>query len=207
MTPGRNKPPPVEHSPQICVFIDTYPGAAPPGKFEDESELQMMNFTRFSKAAATRALLIAVCAVAALPAIAQESTTPPPPPPGQGRGGPGGPGGQERMVEMLTRRLSLTPDQVTQVKAIQAENHKQAMAMRDDNTAGADRHAKMEAMRQAEQAKVREILTDEQKTKYDAMLQQMKERRGRGPGGPGGPEGPGGPDGANTPPPPTPPSN
>ena len=161
-----------------------------------------MNFSRFSKVAATRALLIAVCSVAALPVIAQESTTPPTPPPGQGRGGPGGPGGQERMVEMLTKRLSLTPDQVTQVKAIQAEDRKQAMAMRDDNTAGADRHAKMESMRQAEQGKVRAILTDEQKTKYDAMLEHMKERRGRGPGGP---DGSGSPDGSNTPPPPTPP--
>ena len=70
----------------------------------------------------------------------------------------------------MTKRLNLTPDQVTKVKAIQADSHKQAMATRDDNTAGTDRHAKMESMRQAEQAKVRAILTDEQKTKYDTML-------------------------------------
>ena len=163
-----------------------------------------MNFTLL-KVHASRALLIAVCAVAALPAIAQESSAPPSPPPGHergGPGGPGGPGGQERMVEMLTKRLNLTPDQVTQVKAIQADGRKQAMAMRDDNTAGADRHAKMEAMRESEQTRVRAILTDEQKTKYDTMLERMKERRGHAPGGPGGP---GGPDGSNAPPPPTPP--
>ena len=152
-----------------------------------------MNFIRFYKVHAPKALLVAVCAVAVLPAFAQESA-PPPPPPGHERGGPGGPGGQERMVEMLTRRLNLTPDQVTQVKAIQADGRKQAMAMREDNTAGTDRQAKMQAVRETEQAKVRAILTDEQKTRYDAMLEHMKDRRGHAPGGPGGPDGP------NTPP-------
>ena len=159
----------------------------------------MSTLDRMYRLPALRAVVLAACVVsaAAVPAIAQDNSAPPPPPPGQGRGGPGGPGMQERQLEMMTRQLNLTPDQVTQIKAIQADGRKQMMALRDDSaTAGPDRRAKMMSLRDAEQAKVKAVLTDEQKTKYDAMMERMRERRDRGPGGADGPP----------PPPPPPPA-
>ena len=55
------------------------------------------------------------------------------------------------------------------------------MAMRDDtSTSQDDKRAKMMSMHQEEQGRIRGILTDDQKPKYDAMLKQMQERRGGG---------------------------
>jgi Spy/CpxP family protein refolding chaperone len=79
---------------------------------------------------------------------------------------------------MLTKRLNLTPDQVTQVKAIDADQMSQMKALRDDTTTPkADKRSKMMEIHQASQDKIRNVLTDEQKTKYDAMQAKMKERR------------------------------
>ena len=106
-----------------------------------------------------------------------------------GPGGPGGPRGghmEERRLEMMTKQLNLTPDQVTQVKAIEADNRTQMRALHEDTSAApADKHAKMMAMRDASQAKVRAILTPDQQTKFDAMEARMKERmQNRDQGGP-----------------------
>jgi Spy/CpxP family protein refolding chaperone len=130
--------------------------------------------------------------------MAQDNTAPPPqqqdnmgpPPGGHGRGMRGG-----RQVEMLTKRLNLTPDQVTQVKAIDDDQMSQMKALHDDtSTAQADKRGKMMAIRQASQDKIRNVLTDEQKPKYDAMLAKMQSRRQNRHGGDEG--------GAPPPPPP-----
>ena len=109
-----------------------------------------------------------------------------PPPPQQGGGrGYGGPGGggpemQQRQLDRMTKELSLTPDQVTSIKAIQEDTRKQQMALRDDtSTAGPDKRAKMMAMRETEQTKIKATLTDAQKTKFDAMNEKMREQRER----------------------------
>jgi Spy/CpxP family protein refolding chaperone len=88
----------------------------------------------------------------------------------------------ERRLAMLTKKLNLTPDQVTQVKAIDADSMTQAKAVQDDTSiAKADKHAKMMDIHKASQDKIRAILTDDQKTKYDAMQAEkqakMKERK------------------------------
>jgi len=99
-------------------------------------------------------------------------------------------------VEFLTKKLNLTPDQVTQVKAIEDDSRKQMMALREDTSiAGADKRAKMMDIHKAAQDKVRALLTDDQKTKYDALQAEMRERMENRQGGPGGP-----------PPPPPPPA-
>ena len=85
---------------------------------------------------------LGVTALGALPAMAQD-----PPPPPQGQGGPrhgGGMGMRGNQVEFLTKKLNLTPDQVTQVKAIDADTMKQMKALREDTSiAGPDKRAKM----------------------------------------------------------------
>ncbi len=145
-----------------------------------------------------RVAMLALCmgALGVAPMLAQQDVPPAGqeqgPPPG-GRGGPGGPrgGGPERQMEMMTKELSLTPNQVTSIKAVEADARKQQMALREDTTTPQDqKREKMMALRTASQAKVRALLTDDQKTKYDAMQARMRERmqnRGGQDGGPGGP--------------------
>ncbi len=156
-----------------------------------------------------RVALLALCtaAMGAGTTMMAQDTPPSAPPPASGQGrGPGGMGGpeqQQRQLDMMTKQLNLTPDQVTQIKAIQDDGRKQAMAMRDDTTtSGDDRRAKMMTMRQAEQTKIKSVLTDDQKPKYDAMIAQQRQGRGNGGGGYGGGNGNGGPP----PPPPAPPA-
>lgn len=122
-----------------------------------------------------------------LPMLAQDNLAPAPPQADQS-GPPAGGYGSHRghQVEMLTERLNLSPDQVTQVKAIDKDARTQAMAVRDDSSlAPADRRSKMMDIRKASQDKIRAVLNDDQKTKYDAMLAQMKERRMNHQGGQG----------------------
>jgi Spy/CpxP family protein refolding chaperone len=90
----------------------------------------------------------------------------------------------ENQVEFLTKKLNLTADQATQVKAIDEDALKQSKALRDDaSVAGPDKRAKMMDIRKAAQEKIRVLLTDDQKTKFDALQAQMQERRGNRGGG------------------------
>jgi protein CpxP len=110
--------------------------------------------------------------------MAQDSSSTPPATQ-DNMGGHGGRGrmGGERQLSMLTKQLNLTPDQVTQVKAIDDDTMTQAKAVRDDTSiAQADKRAKMMEIHKAAQAKIRAVLTDDQKTKYDAMQAQMHEK-------------------------------
>lgn len=84
----------------------------------------------------------------------------------------------ERRIEHMTKALNLTPDQVTQVKAIDASAHDQMRALHEDTaTAPADKRAKMMAIHEDSTTKVRAVLTDEQKSKFDAMEARRKEHR------------------------------
>jgi protein CpxP len=116
-------------------------------------------------------------ALTALPTMAQDPSVPPPP---QDQAGPrqGGPS-RGNQVEFLTKKLNLTADQATQVKAIDEDAAKQSKAVREDTSvAGPDKRTKMMDIRKASQDKIRALLTDDQKTKFDALQAQMRERRG-----------------------------
>ncbi len=98
-------------------------------------------------------------------------------------------------VDFLTKKLNLTPDQVTRLKAIDDDAREQFVALREDTSvAGADKRTKMMDIHKASQDKIRALLTDDQKTKYDALQAEMRQRMENRHGGPGGP------------PPPAPPS-
>ena len=147
----------------------------------------------------TTALALCAFAIGTTPMWSQATQdAPPPPPQADGGGPPHGRGHmEERRIEMMTKHLSLTPDQVTQVKAIDKDGMTQMMALHDDTTiAPADKHAKMKAIHEGQTAKIRAILTDEQKPKFDAMLAHEHERMENHRGGEGGQ------DGAPPPPPP-----
>jgi periplasmic protein CpxP/Spy len=160
---------------------------------ESENPMKMTNLR--SSMVRVAVLAIGATALSALPAMAQDPSAPPPP---QDQAGPrqGGPGGMRgNQVEFLTKKLNLTPDQVTQVKAIDADTMNQMKALHEDTSvAGPDKRAKMMDIHKASQDKIRALLTDDQKTKFDALQAQTRERRGNRGGGDGPP-----------PPPPPPP--
>jgi protein CpxP len=142
----------------------------------------MKNITRNLRIAA-----LALCTLAVGVVSLHAQDTPPAPPAGQQGGGGGGRMNPERQLEMMTQALSLTPDQVAQVKTIQADNRKETMALRDDTATPQDqKRDKMMAMRAASEAKIRAVLNADQKPKYDAMLARQRERMG-GRGGDGPP--------------------
>src|SRR5580765_2013034 len=137
---------------------------------------------------ARRMALAALCtgALCAMPMLAQDAAPAAP----QGQMGPRGGGRMEaRQVEMLTKRLNLTADQQTQVKAIDDDTMKQMATVRNDTSLSQDdKRAKMMDIRKGSQDKIRAVLTDEQKTQYEALLAEMRDRmRERGQGGGGTP--------------------
>jgi Spy/CpxP family protein refolding chaperone len=89
--------------------------------------------------------------------------------------GPRGRNMEGRQLDMLTKKLNLTADQQAQVRAIDEDTGKQAMAVRNDTSLSQDeKRSKMMELHQNAQDKIRAILTDDQKTKYDAMQAEMK---------------------------------
>ena len=89
---------------------------------------------------------------------------------------------------MLTKKLNLTPDQVTQVKAINDDSMAQLKAVRSDASLSQDdRRAKMMDIHKASTDKIRGVLTDEQKTKYEALQAEMKAKMKERGGGAGMP--------------------
>ena len=138
-----------------------------------------------SRVAAAAVLCVAMGGVMAM---AQDATAPPPPPQqgdqqGPPMGGPHGRGGMERQIEMLTKRLDLTPDQVTQVKAIDMDTMTQMKALHADTTLSQDdKHSKMKGIHEAAMTKVRAVLNDDQKTKFDAMEAHRREHMQHGDG-------------------------
>ena len=135
--------------------------------------------------------------------VAQQSDPSAQPPSSQDGGPPPhGPHGdpaerQARMLQMMTKRLNLSPDQVTQVKGIQADNETQMQAIHSDTSLQpADRRAKMMDLHKAENDKIRAVLNDDQKAKYDAMQAKRRDRMN------GDHDGPPPSSGQDTPPPP-----
>jgi Spy/CpxP family protein refolding chaperone len=147
--------------------------------------MKMMMFRRSMLRVAV--LAVGATALSALPAMAQDPSTPPQS--GGQYGGRGGRGGmQGHQIEFLTKKLDLTPDQVTQVTAIDADTWKQTKALHEDTTiAQADKRAKMMDIHKASQDKIRALLTPDQQTKFDALQAEMKNRMGNRHGGQGGP--------------------
>lgn len=121
---------------------------------------------------AAAALAFGGAMLCAVPAKAQD--TAPATPPGGGMGPRGGMMGEHR-IEMLTQKLNLTPDQVTQIKAIDDDTMKQAQAVRADTSLSQqDRRGKMMDIHKTSEDKIRGLLTDDQKTKYDALQAEMR---------------------------------
>jgi Spy/CpxP family protein refolding chaperone len=87
-----------------------------------------------------------------------------------------GMGNADDHVKELTTKLNLTADQQAKVKAILEENHqKMETTMKDESLSKEERHTRMMSMHESVHSKVREVLTDDQKPKFDAMVKDMED--------------------------------
>lgn len=151
--------------------------------------------TKFTGKNLKRTAAVLLCSVSlVLPALAQTGSTDGAPPPPQNQQGPrmGGRGGNpEQRLEMMTKELSLSADQQVKIKAILEDGRTKMMAARDPNASREDQRAKMMEIRKSQNASIKAVLDDNQKTKFDEMekrqMERMRDGGGRGPGGPGEP--------------------
>ncbi|HEY6251233.1 MAG TPA: hypothetical protein VI685_14845 [Candidatus Angelobacter sp.] len=77
-------------------------------------------------------------------------------------------------VKMLSEKLNLTDDQQAQAKAILTDQHQQMQSIMDDTSLSQDdKKAKVHSLHEANKAKFRDVLNDDQKKKFDQMQQEM----------------------------------
>ena len=80
------------------------------------------------------------------------------------------PNSTHHTVEKLTRELSLTPDQTKQLNEILLDTHKAYREHEDQ----------LETVRQQGRDRIRKILTEEQRPKYEQILAKVESARKRG---------------------------
>jgi len=109
---------------------------------------------------------------------------------GERVGGRRGPMSPDEQLKRMTKDFNLTADQQAKIKPILVDEQKKMEDLRNDS--GDDRQTmrgKMMQIRQDSNQRVRALLDDKQKEKFDKQEQEhedrMQNRRG-GPGGPGG---------------------
>ncbi len=83
----------------------------------------------------------------------------------------------DEQVKVLSDQLNLTPDQQSKVKTILMDQHQQAMTLIQDNSMPRETKVeKIHSLRSSTIEKVRQLLTADQKPKFDQMVQQQDER-------------------------------
>jgi periplasmic protein CpxP/Spy len=83
----------------------------------------------------------------------------------------------QAQVNRLAKRLNLTDDQKSQILPILTEREQQMKSIHEDTSLSQqDRRAKMRTLREDSDAKIKAVLNDDQKQKYDQMQQQRRER-------------------------------
>jgi Spy/CpxP family protein refolding chaperone len=95
------------------------------------------------------------------------------PPPGN-RGGMIDP---DRSSQMMKQALNLSDDQTAQIRHILEETRSKLEAMRDSTSLSQeDRRSQMMALHQSVSERISAVLTPEQRTKFQEMQQQMRDR-------------------------------
>jgi protein CpxP len=83
----------------------------------------------------------------------------------------------QRQVNRLGKRLNLTEDQKNQILPILTERQQQMKSIHEDSSLSPqDRRAKMRSAWEDSDTKIKAVLNDDQKQKYDQMQQQRRER-------------------------------
>jgi len=83
------------------------------------------------------------------------------------------PARRARRVEQLTRELSLTPAQSQQVDAVLLQRHAEAKVIRDQTDAQIDQ------VHKKGRQQIREILTPEQRPRFEEFLKRLDEEKKR----------------------------
>jgi Spy/CpxP family protein refolding chaperone len=82
----------------------------------------------------------------------------------------------DQRLAHMTKRYNLTADQQSQIKPILQDEQQQMQTMRSDSSMSRDdKRAKMMSMHQESSQKIEAVLTDQQKQKFEADQQKMKE--------------------------------
>ncbi|HTV05495.1 MAG TPA: hypothetical protein VME86_09010 [Acidobacteriaceae bacterium] len=117
--------------------------------------------------------------IAAGTAFAQDDSTPPPP----SQNAPMHMHGRHRMdpdqqLKRMTKDLSLSADQQSQIKPILVSRQQQMQSIfQDQSLSRQDRSQKMMSIQQDTNGKIEAVLNDTQKQKYEAMQAQMRQHR------------------------------
>ncbi len=83
----------------------------------------------------------------------------------------------QREVNRLAKKLNLTDDQKNQIVPILTDRQQQMKSIHEDSSLSAqDRRAKMRSAMEDSDAKIKAVLNDDQKQKYEQMQQQRRER-------------------------------
>jgi Spy/CpxP family protein refolding chaperone len=150
------------------------------------------------------AVLVCGLGILAMGSAMAQDQAPPPPPAGEmgppAGGGPRGMMDPGRRADRMKHELNLTDDQTAQVKSILEDGRTKMEAIHSNSSLSRDdRRAQMMSIHKAQDDRIEALLTPDQKTKFEAMQEQMRERMRGGQGGP--------PAGDTAPPPPPPPQN
>ncbi len=87
-----------------------------------------------------------------------------------------GPMSPDQELTHLTKRLSLTSDQQSQIKPILQDRHDQMMSLHQDSSMSReDRMSKMRSLDENSNSKLEAVLTPDQKTKYEQMIADRKQ--------------------------------
>jgi len=123
---------------------------------------------------ATRLGAVAICSAAlcTLPAMAQ----------GGGGRGMMTPEQRQAQFDQMATAVGLTPEQIPQVKAIQEDSMKKQMELRASGGDPQEMRPKMMAINAEQTTKIKALLTDDQKAKYDTYLASRPQRGGGGGG-------------------------
>lgn len=107
-----------------------------------------------------------------------------------GRGGGNGPGNfdpqamVDRQIEDMDETLDLSDDQEDQIRDIMEENFENMAAMREEmqNSGGGfeGMREQMQKVREEQDAKMKEVLSEEQWEKYQVMQEERRQMRGQG---------------------------
>jgi protein CpxP len=136
---------------------------------------------RLAAVAFTAVLGFAICTGTA---FSQDDQAQPATPPAQGgMGGHGMHGGHhgmpsaEEQTQRLTKKLNLSDDQQTKVKAVLEDQHKQMETLHNDSsTAQPDKRSKMREIHENSNTQIKAILNPDQQKKFDEMEQKQQER-------------------------------
>jgi Spy/CpxP family protein refolding chaperone len=93
----------------------------------------------------------------------------------------------DRQLDRLTRQLSLTAEQQSQIKPLLVDRQQKMQALfQEQSLSREDRRARAETIASETKGKIEAVLNDQQKQKYEAMQERMRHGGGNGEGAPAG---------------------